>query len=890
MQSILLDGAWSVRPEPYSTTGEAGLAHVRQQTVGWLPAQVPGEIHLDLMRAGQMPEPTVGTNMPECRWPETKAWWHRTTFTLDEDFTRHERQTLVFDGLDLYAQVFVNGQLAGEAANAFVPASFDVKRCLRAGENELLVRLTAGSELVKDTVAMPNQVQPWNHSQVAPGEIPNPQHPGDITGHRMWSGRKWLRKPQFTYGWDWVDALPNIGIWRSVHLEARTLARLHDLRLDTLLTEGQVRLELAALVENLHPWSERACELVLEIQPPEGGPSLQRAYTLLAQPGRNAIEDQIEIPAPQLWWPNGMGAQPLYGVRATLRDAAGTVLDQREFSIGLRTVAIDRSPLPEGTRFCIRVNGEDVFCRGVNIGPHDAILARISDAKYEALVAEARDAHINMMRINGCSIYEGEAFYAACDRAGILVWQDFMFTATNYPSNDPAFYQQVRSEIEQIIPLLRHHASLALWCGDNETIWFFADWNGYSKRPLYAPDSDEISEWFFEDWKGSRDAPVNTLGGEFYSDLFPDLCRGLDPRRPYWISSPSGGAYPNSELHGDCHWWRPAFMHVDMNRRIRHEVFDECRARFVSEYGVIGPVHMDSMREYLTAEELHPGSPGWQRHTNTFEKKTVPPAIRLHYADPETLSVPEYVLYGQMFQALIHGHAMEALRFRKNDPVDDCQGALIWSFSECWGETGWSILDYYLRRKASYYWFRRACAPLKVIVRQRAERLVTRIVNDTLQPFAGVVEAGWWAVDGSARETETRPVTVPPNSMLEVAAAPLPVGEERDPGRWLYAAVLRGADGLALDQCLWTLRPHRELALSAPEIRTVALPGGGLEVSSPVYCHGVHVEDHGRALLSDNYFDLLPGVAVQLESVAPASLDAIAFAAVIGQPRRMENP
>jgi beta-mannosidase len=238
-----------------------------------------------------------------------------------------------------------------------------------------------------------------------------------------------------------------------------------------------------------------------------------------------------------------------------------------------------------------------------------------------------------------------------------------------------------------------------------------------------------------------------------------------------------------------------------------------------------------------------------------------------------------------MFQASLHGHAMEALRFRKNDPVDDCQGALIWSFSDCWGETGWSILDYYLRRKASYYWFRRACAPLKIIVRQRQERLVTRIVNDTLQPFSGVVDAGWWQLDGSRREVESRPVAVPANSMLEVASAPLPAVPERDPRRWLYAAVLRGDDGVARDQSIWTLRPHRELALATPDIRVVPLAGGGLEVSSPVYCHGVHVEDHGHALISDNWFDLLPGVAVRLETTEPAAIDEASFTAVTGIPK-----
>jgi beta-mannosidase len=295
-------------------------------------------------------------------------------------------------------------------------------------------------------------------------------------------------------------------------------------------------------------------------------------------------------------------------------------------------------------------------------------------------------------------------------------------------------------------------------------------------------------------------------------------------------------------------------------------VFDECRARFVSEYGAIGPPHLDSLRECLAPEEPQPGTLAWRMHTNMFEKDTVPAAIRLHYADPETLSVPEYVRYGQMFQALVHGHAMEALRFRKHDPRDDCAGALIWSYSDCWGETGWSILDYHLRRKASYYALRRACAPLKVIVRRRGDRLVTRIVNDTLGPASVTVEAGWWRLDGGERQLETCAVQVPPNSMTEVAFAVLDEAAH-DPRQWLYAAVLRQAAGRPVDHSVWTLAPHRELALADPLVEVEDGEDGWLHVSSPVYCHAVHVEDHGHELLSDNWFDLLPGVPVRVRRV-----------------------
>ena len=852
--TISLNGTWEVRPQSLECAGEAGLAQVRQTREGWLPAQVPGEIHLDLMKAGQMPEPTLGTNMPHCRWPETKSWWYRTTLEVREDFLRHERQQLVFDGLDLYAQVFVNGHGVGEAADAFVPAVFDLQGRLHAGKNELVVRLTAGSELAPDDSG-PDQGQRPHKPTF--GKIPNPAREGDPYGHRVWYGRKWLRKPPFAYGWDWIDALPNIGIWRNVRLEGRSHAVLDDIRLDTRLQDGQASLEMEAVVENLHPWTERACELRLDIQSPDGGPVLQRRYSLDVPPGRMPVRDMIPVPNPRLWWPNGLGDQPLYQVTARVLDRAGRICDARHFCIGLRTIAIDRKRLAEGSRFCVRVNGQDVFCRGGNLGPHDVIPARIGAAKYQALVSEARNAHMTIFRINGCSFFKDPAFYEACDRAGILIWHDFMMACTTYPEEDRNFRAAVSAETESAVRLLRHHPSIALWCGNNECTWGLDAW-----------------------WNPNKAQPLELGGRIFYNQIFPDLCRRLDPRRPYWPGSPCGGQEPNSELSGDCHWWEPAFTSSDLNRRIRHEVFDECRARFVSEYGVIGPCHLDSLRTFLTPEEMKPGTPAWRTHTNQFEGNTLAAAIRLHYADPEKLTVPEYVVYGQMFQAFLHGHAMEALRFRKRDPVNDCEGALIWSYSDCWGEIGWSLLDYYLRRKPSYYWVRRACAPVKVIVRKRTDRLVTRVVNDTMHPVQATVELGWWRLDGTQKDVQVRSIKVEANGMQEITAAKLPQPKERDPRQWLYGAVLRGKEGRAVDQSIWLFEPYRQLALKTGPIKVVRVSDRCLEVSCPTFAHAVHLEDHGRERISDNWFDLLPGVPVQVrvapgEDPASIQLDAI---------------
>jgi beta-mannosidase len=246
-------------------------------------------------------------------------------------------------------------------------------------------------------------------------------------------------------------------------------------------------------------------------------------------------------------------------------------------------------------------------------------------------------------------------------------------------------------------------------------------------------------------------------------------------------------------------------------------------------------------------------------HVNDYETTrgdAMLAGIRRHYADPGRLSLAEYSLYGQCFQATMHGAAIEAMRFRKLDPEDDCEGVLMWSYSDCWGETGWSILDYYMRRKASWYSTRRACAPVKVIARRRGDRFVTRVVNDTLQPVGGSVEVGWWRIDGDAREVESVPVAVAADGMQQLATSNGAVDGAHDPAQWLYAAVLRDASGAAVDQSVVLLAPLRTLKL------------GELELVSPVFAHAVHVEDHGRELLTDNWFDLLPGVRKRVGVVA----------------------
>ena len=891
--SISLNGEWQAHPTPLSAEGTSGLAQLADAS-DWLPAEVPGEIHLDLVRAGKMQEPEISDNAQSCRWPEEHAWWYRTAFELSDDFLHHERKQLVFEAIDFYGQVFLNGTQVGDSKNGYVPAVFDVGDALRAGTNELVVRVTSGMERIPDEE----------------GGI----YSGIYKG-RNGRARRHIRKPHYTFGWDWTDPLPNIGIWRSVHLEGRSGAVIDQCRLDTVMENGEVRLEGVAVLENLSGSTERACVLDLTVEPPEGNSIVQRHECPLP-PGLSEIPLSIPVPNPQLWWPNGMGEQPLYAVTVRLASvspsncpadgppsplegetSASRPTDHLRFTTGLRTIAIDCSPLPDGERFCITVNGESVFCRGGNWEPPDMIPARIAPDRYETLVAEARDAHFTMFRVNGVGIYDDDAFFDACDRAGILVWQDFMFACSEYPDYEEEFRTAIRDEATAVIRRLRNHPSLAVWCGCNECH------DGMYKRWELHEGAVETDYYGWDDKAGTL----------LYDELLPALCRELDPCRPYRESSPYGGPFPNSETHGTCHWWRTFFMSDDVQRRIRPEVFEDCHARFVAEYGIVGPCHIDSVREYLKPDELSPESLAWKLHTNTFERGTLEEAIRYHYRDPQGMTVEEFSLYGQLYQALMHEHAMLALRFRTCDPEAPCSGALVWSYNDCWGETGWSIVDHYLRRKASYYALRRACLPVKVIVRPRGNGLATRVVNDTRQAYAATLLRGWFRVDGTDREVTETQVELPANTMTEIGSDPL--SADKQSGDWVYGAVLSSSMRLAgvspsnlpadcaafplegeasasrlppegeafpPNQCTWLPVVFRELAVSPPDIHVRTLPWRELpardlsadkktsrmlvprqrelEITSPVFCHAVHVDDGGHELLSDNYFDLLPGI------------------------------
>jgi beta-mannosidase len=815
MQRINLDGIWQL--------GESGPGAGDAQ--GWqrsgvpegvaIRAQVPGDVHLDLLRAGRIAEPLVGKHALDCRWVEARDWWYSRAFVVDASFLEGaDRVELHAAGLDLTAEVWLNGEHVGSHNNQFVPAIFDVTQLLHAGDNLLVIRLDVGLQ-----AASADRRRYVHISSLPASGLP----------------RMWMRKAQFSFGWDWAPRLLTCGIWRPIALVAHKQLAIRDVFLSTRLVDGAACIPVRAEIES---FAEGESFVTLNLQ--LGPEACTHGLDVTLQPGPNVVETELVVANPRLWWPRSLGEPFLYDF--CLEASEGNlVLDRYETQVGLREVSLLEEPLPgtEGTSFTIQVNGQPVFCQGANWVPADSILARVNRAKYKALIDAAAEANFTMLRVWGGGIYEDPYFYRLCDEAGIMIWQDFMFACSLYPDDDPDFCQEVQSEAETVIKQLRNHPSLVLWCGNNENDWI------YWQRTQAG--------WELPTFYGRR----------IYHEILPEACNRLDPTRPYWPSSPYGGEDPNSGLVGDQHHWDVPLKMKDPHERVDFCRWSEERGKFISEYGMLAPPAEESLRRFLAEDQLHPDSPEWDFHNNAFEMDNLATSLRLYFGNPQSMSLGEYVVASQIIQAEALKHSLEHLRHRRFAT----SGALFWMYSDCWGAIGWSIVDYYLNRKPSFYYVRRALAPLLVSFHQEEEdRLDLWLTNATLQSRSCRVEYGVLDLSDSRARVETKDTTASANTSRCVASVALAPGTLKEPGRYLPFARLL-VDGRVASCNRWFLTGFKFNDLHLPPAlgsvtHTVERVGEGefrLQLQSEVFAWAVRLELPSSVWVEDNYFDLLPG-------------------------------
>jgi beta-mannosidase len=800
----------------HSLTGAWEFRQVGKED--WLRAVVPGGVHTDLLALSRIPDPFVADFEKEVQWVAESDWEYRVHFACSSELFAEEKIFLVCDGLDTLSTVTLNGQLLGQTENMFRQYRWEVKSILHTRDNELLIRFASPVRYI-------TQKQAVRPLPGVPQAIP---------------GSPYLRKAPCQFGWDWGPQLPTMGIWKDIRLEGYSAGRIEEVQIRQEHQSGQVKLEAQISIER---WAEVPLAASLRMTAPDGVTIEQ----FVRFSGSSKAIIHLQIPNPQLWWPNGYGEQPLYQVEIALHPGGienAQPLDRRSYQIGLRTIELRQAEDTWGRSFEFVVNGVPVFAKGSNWIPADSFPTRISDEQLEMLIRAAAETHQNMLRVWGGGFYEEERFYNLCDRYGILVWQEFIFSCSIYPLDDPIFVENVHNEVVQNIHRLRHRASLAIWCGNNEMEWGWNSWN------WDLPD--------LQDLKAAYD--------RFFHHTLPEWCQTDDAGRSYWPSSPSSDIPfedPNGQRQGDTHYWdvwhgRKPFI-----------AYRSQYPRFMSEFGFQALPPFATIRTYAGKADLNLTSYIMEHHQkNASGNGLMIAQMADQFLMPKDF--PSLVYLSMVLQAEGIRYGVEHWR-RNRERV---AGTLYWQLNDCWPVASWSSVDYFGRWKALHYAARRFYAPLLLSILDEPTSQGLYITNDRQERWDGTLRWSLETLEGTALVSGQEPVAAEPLATTFIRrldfAADLSTGNRRE--LVFVAELYQGDQPLALQAAAFV--PTKHLALNDPEIQvTIREVNGRLIVELVSRSLARHLEvslDGAEVIFSDNYFDLPAGRKVVVSCHLPA--------------------
>ena len=662
-----LDGSWRLT---HFAEGEHCLgapADLRSAGLPAVEARVPGNVELDLVRTGELPDPFFGDNVERLRALETHEWWYERELSTP-DTAGCCALSLVFEGLDCFATVWLNDQLVGQSANAMIAHRFDVTGLLAPpGEtNRLTVRLRSPVNAVRGI----------------------PLSPHDFAQPQCYDGL-WARKPPHCYGWDITPRVVSAGIWRPVYLEEQRATEIEDVYVRTCRADAagadlavfyQLRTDAASL-EGFSLRISGRCALS-EFRHVQPVPFVAGQF-------------RVHVPSPALWWPRGYGKADLYDVRVELLQK-DHVLAARQQKVGIRTVSLDRTDLnseDEPGAFRFVVNGVPVFAKGSNWVPADAFHSRDA-ARIPRMLALFAELDCNMVRCWGGNVYEPHLFYDICDREGIMVWQDFAMACAMYPQED-AFLDCMREEAEWVVRELRRHACIVLWAGDNECDMAYLGWSG----TCVDPGTNRITR-----------------------EVLPHVVQRLDPDRPYLPSSPyiSPPVYAKGrgqDTAPEQHLWGPRDYY-------KSRFYTENDACFASEIGYHGCPAVSSIRRFLPEDGLWPweGNRLWQVHATdpvigvsqmAYRVKLMADQVGEVFGETPD-GIEEFALASQIVQAEAKKFFVELFRLRKGRTA----GILWWNVIDCWPQFSDAVVDYYFVRKLAFHYLKRVQRPLCVMIRE----------------------------------------------------------------------------------------------------------------------------------------------------------------------------
>jgi beta-mannosidase len=810
MQQMSLSGAWE-------------FSRLDQEE--WMPAQVPGCAQTDLMALGKIPDPFVSDNELRVLWVAESDWVYRRSFDVDAAILAADQIHLVCDGLNTFASVSVNGVPIGRAENMFHQYRWDIKPYLKSTRNELVVafdstvKYISEQQSVREMAGVSQAIPGGPHSRTAPCQ----------------------------FGWDWGPQLPPIGIWKDIRLEAFDQARLEDIHLRQRHEDGTAIITADVSVD---AWGTSPLFVRIEVERPIDSFIGDEVKVL-----DNRASLEIPIENPELWWPNGYGEQPLYDIHISLNDGRH-LLDRKEFRLGLRSLELRQEPDQWGKSFTFVVNGVPIFAKGSNWIPADSFPTRLTDEHMHHLLKSAAISHQNMLRVWGGGFYEEDRFYNLCDELGILVWQDFIFSCSTYPLDEERFLENVRQEVIDNVKRLRHHASLALWCGNNEMEWGVEAWANF-----------RLSE--FETLRDAYD--------RFFHHTLPEWVAGLDPDRSYWPSSPSSNTpfvNVNGQEQGDAHYWEV------WHGRKPFSAYRAVYPRFMSEFGFQSLPPMETIKTYAEEQDWNLTSYIMEHHQrNDSGNGLMIGQMSDHFRMPHDFQSLVYLT--MVLQA--EGIRFGVEHWRRH--MDRVKGTLYWQLNDCWPVASWSSIDYFGRWKALHYHARRFYAPVLLSLREEGTQVDIHVSSDLTTAWNGSVQWSLVTLEGQVIEQGQEPVAVDPLSDRKIVTLNFPLTQEERRKAVLVAELCQKDQRQSV--AVTTFAPNKHLELSDPRLKVdVGVVGKTVEisVSAQTFARFVEVSLDGiDTIFSDNYFDVPAGWTITVTCPLPEgwSLDQLQKAAAV---------
>ena len=787
MQTYTLNGTWQL------SAGHRSLESVDMQ--------IPGTVLSGLLAAGKIKDPFYRTNEDATRALFWKDYVFTRTFDVDEELLAQQHIVLVCEGLDTLAEISINGTFLAKTDNMHRTWKFQAKKLLHPGKNEIQIVFRSVLRFIED--------YPYEaHKKI--NYIPC----GSMKGNQI------LRKAHSMFGWDWGPQTIDAGIFRDIYLQGYSHARIEDIRIHQQHAKN-VSVQTSITLSESVPGQK----LCVELSEDGADKPLQTKLCKTNADGVAAVDFVIENP--KLWWPNDYGDQPLYIVRTTLLDEDGTSLESITRRIGLRTLTISQEKDEWGNEFAFCVNGVKIFTRGGNYIPDDCLYTRITEKKLDYILESCRRAHFNCVRVWGGGYYPSDAFYDLCDEKGLIVWQDLMYACNVYDVTD-AFAENCRQETYDNVRRLRHHASLGLWCGNNEIESAWDHWGDFQKETPYLR-ADYI---------------------RLFEEVLPKAVQEADGETFYWHSSPSsGGCFdnPDDANRGDTHYWD--VWHGQKPFTDYRKYF----FRFCSEFGFQSFPCAKTVNSFTLEDDRNIFSRVMESH----QKNDAANGKMLYYLS-ENLRYPKdltHLLYAsQVLQGMAIKYGVDHWRRNRGR----CMGTLYWQINDDWPAPSWSSIDYFGRWKALHYMAQKFYAPHAVSMTLEDHRCHVYFSNESFETTEYSLTLSIRDLSGNVLETYETKGNSPAFSAIETAVVDICSWEDQKDDVFLEA-VIHTKDQKVLKD-VETLVPYKYLNLKNPVISTEAEETNDafiLHISSDCFAPFVALDfDDADVIFSDNFFHL----------------------------------